>query len=432
MRPPAGSRGFPFNAWFHNTRFQALYLAAELRAAGMTRGARVSSVLLRCSQLPRSPQPVSVRIGATFVNSDALTELVATSTVYGPAAHVLGRAAAPEHVYVHDGLRTARDLRHAYAAMYGAPADRVQLFFRDDLLADAAPVPLDAIDVDRAALPQPPPTSGMADLLSVFSSGSDGTKDGAAEREPEAEAEPGDAIGAPLDALAALRVRGATLRTPLDESGAPITLSRQLTAAELAAAGARRSRSQQLADAAGARMLAALADDDLPKLFLRSRRPARAQAAEAQRAVMLDVVDLAAEGAGGVAALYTDGWQRFDFVPMSAWDGARHLVLEVACEVAEPCEGGGVCLHAVPGATRAAYAVATTGTHPTYDGGVLSGSVAGVVPALKLLWNATPPPRPERPTLALLPDTAPVLSCVPPAACSPPALPAASRAGAAA
>lgn len=77
--------GWPFNTYWHDQRLQSLYLASELNAAGLSAGAQITSISLKCAQLPgRAVANFRVRMGHTSQATVLALSDTGLSVHFGP------------------------------------------------------------------------------------------------------------------------------------------------------------------------------------------------------------------------------------------------------------------------------------------------------------------------------------------------------------
>lgn len=83
--PPYAS-GWPMSTWWWNQRLEAIYTVADLNAAGITPGAMINSVSLRCAAIPgKQVENFRVRIGHTSnTQVNAYTPSTGLTLVFGP------------------------------------------------------------------------------------------------------------------------------------------------------------------------------------------------------------------------------------------------------------------------------------------------------------------------------------------------------------
>jgi hypothetical protein len=86
---PLFASGYPISTYWHDQRMEVIYLASELAAAGLTPGATITGMQLRCAEVPGQPQVMDFRIR---VQHTTMTTVPATFTstgwtlCYGPTS----------------------------------------------------------------------------------------------------------------------------------------------------------------------------------------------------------------------------------------------------------------------------------------------------------------------------------------------------------
>lgn len=81
--------GYPISTWYHDNRYQAVYLASDLTAAGVIPNSIINGIGFRCAEVPGQATLSNVRIRMQHTTLDTSTSFVTTgwTLCYGPANH---------------------------------------------------------------------------------------------------------------------------------------------------------------------------------------------------------------------------------------------------------------------------------------------------------------------------------------------------------